>query len=86
MKFVDIAEATATLAEYTRDVQSAPVVVTVGGKPVAALVPVDHVDIESLSLGTNPDFLAIIERSRARREAEGGISKQVIRERLELGE
>jgi len=33
---------------------------------MAALVPIEEVDLESLSLGTNPDFLALIEQSRAR--------------------
>ena len=34
-------------------------------KPVAALVPLKHVDREALALSTNPEFRAIIEAARA---------------------
>jgi hypothetical protein len=37
MKIVDIAEATAPLASYTSDIQQEPVIVTINGKPIAAL-------------------------------------------------
>ncbi len=84
MKILDIAEATAPLAEYTRDVATDPVVVTVGGKPVAALVAVENADLETVSLGSDPKFLAIIERSRLNHRAEGGISSKAIRGRLGL--
>lgn len=36
-------------------------------------------DAESLSLSTNPKFLSIIERSRARHKAEGGIPIEDVR-------
>jgi len=51
---------------------------------VAALVGVENMDLETASLSTNPQFLALIERSRARQEAEGGISSEEMRERLGL--
>jgi antitoxin (DNA-binding transcriptional repressor) of toxin-antitoxin stability system len=86
MRILDIGEATAPLAEYTRDVATEPVVVTVGGKPVAALVAVDNTDLETISLGGNPEFLAIIERSRSRQQAEGGISSDAMRGRVALNE
>ena len=57
-------------------------IVTAHGKPVAALVPVSDVDLQTLSLSTNPDFLALIERSRARLKKEGGISDKEMRRRL----
>jgi len=86
MRILDIGEATAPLAEYTRDVATEPVVVTVGGKPVAALVAVDNTDLETISLGGNPEFLAIIERSRSRQQAEGEISSDAMRGRVALNE
>jgi hypothetical protein len=39
-------------------------------------------DLESLSLGTNPDFLALIEQSRVRCQPRAGISTSEMRERL----
>ena len=41
-------------------------------------------DLESFALSTNPRFLAMIERSRARMESEGGISTEEMRRRLGL--
>ncbi len=53
-------------------------------KPVAALVPVGNADLETVTLSTSPSFLAVIERSRARQNAEGGISSEEMRRRLGL--
>ena len=75
-------DATESLAEYARRLGAEPLIVTAHGKPVAALVPVSNVDLETLSLSTNPDFLALIERSRARLKKEGGISDKEMRRRL----
>jgi hypothetical protein len=51
---------------------------------LAALVSLEGVDEESLSLSTNPQFLEIIEQSRARLRTEGGISSDEMRRRLGL--
>ncbi len=60
------------------------VIFTRGGKPIAALVPLDNSDAESVSLATNPKFLAIIERSRSSYRRHGGIAADDIRQELEL--
>lgn len=77
-----MSRATAPLAQYDRDVDQEPLVFTERGQPVAALVDVRDVDIESLSLATNPRFMAIIERSRARLRAEGGIPLAEVKRQL----
>jgi len=82
MKQVEMQQATHPLAEYTRDLHDEPLVVTVDGKPVAALLPIGNADIETVSLSTNPDFLALIERSRSRQTSEGGLSTEDLRRRL----
>ena len=82
MKTLDLTDAVAPLAEYARDVGTEPLILTEAGRPVAALVPLANTDWEALSLGTNPDFLALIERSRARQAAQGGISSEEMRRRL----
>ncbi len=82
MKTIEMAEATGPLAGYAQDVSKETVVVTRDGTPVAAVVPVDGVDLESLSLATNPDFLTLIERSRKRSPAGSGISTEEMRRRL----
>ncbi|MBI2907015.1 MAG: hypothetical protein HYX92_05105 [Chloroflexi bacterium] len=84
MKTLEIANATAPLAEYARDLRREPVILTASGKPVAALVSIENADLETVTLSTHPKFLALIERSRARQKAEGGLSSQELRKRLAL--
>lgn len=86
MKTVEATQPTAPLAEYVRHLSAEPLIITFNGKPVAALVSVENIDVESASLSTNPEFLAIIERSRYRLASEGGISGEEIRRRLKIRE
>ncbi len=82
MKTVKIAEATGSLSDYAREAHKGALVVTRRGKPVAAVVSVEGVDLESLSLSTNPEFIALIERSRASYRATGGLSLEEARRKL----
>jgi antitoxin (DNA-binding transcriptional repressor) of toxin-antitoxin stability system len=84
MKTLELAQATAPLAEYAQDVGKAPLILTVGGKPIAALVSIENADLETTTLSTHPKFLALIERSRTRHKAKGGISAEEMRRRLGL--
>jgi prevent-host-death family protein len=84
MKTLEMAKATAPLAEFARKMDKEPVVLTVKGKPVAALVPIENADWETVALSTNPQFIALIERSRARHQAGEGISSLEMRSRLGL--
>jgi prevent-host-death family protein len=82
VKKVKIDKATASLAEFARALHGDVLVVTESGKPVAALVPIQDMDMETLAVGTSPKFLDIIERARRRQEQEGGISQEEMRRRL----
>ncbi|MEW6716807.1 MAG: type II toxin-antitoxin system prevent-host-death family antitoxin [Chloroflexota bacterium] len=82
MKTLDLSQATAPLADYARKVQTEPIIVTISGKPVAALVAIENADWETVKLSTDAQFMALIERSRARQKAEGGISSEEMRHRL----
>ena len=84
MKVLEKVDATVPLAEYTADLDKEPVIITSSGKPIAALVPLDNMDLETVLLSTNPQFLDLIERSRCRQRAEGGISSDEMRRRLGL--
>ena len=84
MKTIDINKATGRLRDYAENARDGVVVVTRRGKPVAAVIGVDQFDYESLSLSTNPTFLDIIARSRARLEREGGVPDAEVRRRLGL--
>ena len=82
MKTLELNKATAPLADYAREIDKEPVIVTRDGKPVAALVAVANADLETVTLSVDPQFLALIERSRARQKAEGGVSGTEMRRRL----
>jgi prevent-host-death family protein len=84
VKTVDMAEATEALSTYARKVRREPLVVTRRGKPVLALMPLSDADRESLAVSTNPKFIAIMERSRARCKPGQGISTEEMRRRLAL--
>jgi len=73
MRTVEISEATASLSDYAREARKGTLVVTRRGKPVAAVVPVEGMDLESLALSTSRDFIALIERSRASYRESGGV-------------
>ena len=66
MMRVELKEATDSLSDYTRKALKEPVVVTRGGKPVAVLRPLAEDEWEDLVVSTDPRFIELIERSRAR--------------------
>ena len=72
-------EAKASLADYVDQINDDPIGVMVKDKPVAVLLPLEDVDLETLSLSMNPKFQAIIERSRLRDETEGRLSSEEVR-------
>ena len=82
MKVIEKADATAPLAEYAAQINKGPVIVTSEGRPVAALVPIENTDLETAALSTNRQFIDLIERSRARVRAEGGIPSDEMRRRF----
>jgi hypothetical protein len=83
MKTIELSEATASLAEYARDATQETVIVTADGHPMAALISLKNVDLETVRLSTHPEFIELIEQSRARQALEGGISSAEMRRRLE---
>lgn len=86
MKVIELSQATGTLAEYAASAQIEPLIITHYGKPVAILTATDGMDLESASLSINPDFLEMIERSRASLREHGGISLGEMRRLLEIEE
>jgi antitoxin (DNA-binding transcriptional repressor) of toxin-antitoxin stability system len=84
MRTIEIAEATGSLSEYARQIRRGPLVVMRRGRPVAVVVAVEGMDLETLSLSTNADFIALIEKSRASYRANGGRSLEQVRRRYGL--
>ena len=81
---LEIAQATEPLAKYVEQTARGPVVLTRKGRPVAAIVALENTDMESVALANNPEFWAIIERSRARHRQEGGLSSEEVRRQFGL--
>jgi antitoxin (DNA-binding transcriptional repressor) of toxin-antitoxin stability system len=86
MKTIDIGQANDSLSEYAKHAEDLPLVITDHGEPVAALLAVPNADLETVSLSTNPKFIALIERSRQRQATQGGISSEEMRRRLGLAQ
>jgi PHD/YefM family antitoxin component YafN of YafNO toxin-antitoxin module len=80
MRTIDVADATGTLSHYARKGLKEALVVTRRGKPLLAVTPINADDWESIALANNPEFLAIIERSRKSHKPR--VSTEEMRRRL----
>ena len=82
MKTLELRKAGGSVATYVGDAKKGPVIFTVKGDPVAALVRVTNADLETLSLSSNRKFLRMIARSRTDWKTKGGLSAGQVRRRL----
>lgn len=83
MKTLDVTKAQDSLASWARKLRGRPLILTERGKPLMVLVPVEEgTDVESVSLSMNPEFIALIERSRAQHRPGSGISSDEMRSEL----
>ena len=82
---IDITDATDPLAAYVRKADAGPLIITDQERPIAALVLLGITDLETVALSTDPDFLKLIQGSRARHAGEGGMTSAEIRNRLKRG-
>ena len=83
MKAIEVSEVSA-LAPHVKPGCDQPLLLTDRGRVVATIVPADERDAESMLLSINAKFCAILERSRQRLKAEGGLSSAQVRKRLGL--
>lgn len=81
---VEITEAIHPLAEYARHAYIEPTLITIDGKPAAIVISVEDIDWESVLLSHNPQFSAIIERSRKSQNTGRGLSSDEMRASLGL--
>ena len=84
VKRLELSEATAPRADYVRLADSETTVVVEDGLPVAAVVSLANTDFETISLSQNPQFIEIIEASRASMKTDGALSLNEVRQRLGL--
>ncbi len=82
MKRIALEKTELTVQQLVRMAETEPVVLTRAGVPVVGMVGMKEADREIWSLGDNPEFLSLIERSRARGRREGGITLAEARQQL----
>jgi hypothetical protein len=79
VKKIELHEATERLAEYVKRIDEEPAIIVHEGIALAALLPLENVDYETVELSTNAKFIEILERSRAQYKKAGGISSEEMR-------
>jgi prevent-host-death family protein len=86
MKTIEMTEATEALSKYATEVRRETLVVTRKGRPVAALTPIGpQTDWENLVVSNDPEFRALIERSRQLHPAGSGLTTAQVRRKLRSG-
>ena len=79
MKVIEKDSAQQSLAEYVDHIGGTPLVITESGKPVAILLSTEDADAETIALSLNPEFRALIERSRKRDQFEKRLTSEEVR-------
>ena len=83
MKVVPLEQTTLTMTDLAELVKEGPVILTRDGQPLLAVKDVSGSDWESVSLASNPRFMALIEESRRSYRENGGISLGEVRRELD---
>jgi hypothetical protein len=83
MKVVPLEQTTLTMTVLAELVKEGPVILTRDGQPLLAVKDVSGSDWESVSLASNPRFMALIEESRRSYRENGGISLGEVRRELD---
>lgn len=80
-------ESSKPLSAYTNELGEEVLVFTSKKKPIAAMVPLKDVDMESLALSYHPDFLEIIENARSEVKAGRTLTLEEMKEEIKnMGE
>lgn len=77
MNIAPLADVKARFSAYIKQLQSAPVIVTKNGRPVAMMIAIsDEDDIERIMLAVSPRFQALVDKTETRIQETGGISHE----------
>lgn len=82
MNKLDVTQATDSLGNYARRLDQGPLILTEGGHAIAALLPIDDADLESLALSLSPRFQSLIDRARAEYRAGSSLTAEEVRREL----
>jgi antitoxin (DNA-binding transcriptional repressor) of toxin-antitoxin stability system len=86
VKTIKLSQASRPLSEYAAALREEIVVLTERNRVVAAIVPLKKSDRESVALSGHPEFLQIIERSRADFRRGRVISLEAMKNELKVGQ
>lgn len=84
VKTIKLSQASRPLAEYAATLRDEIVVLTERNRAVAAIVPLKKADRESVALSGHPEFLKMIERSRADFRSGRVISLEAMKNELKV--
>jgi hypothetical protein len=84
LKVLPLEETTLTVPDLAELVKEGPVILTRNGQPWMTVKDVSGSDWESISLTSNPRFMALIEESRRSYREKGGIRLDDLRRELGL--
>ncbi len=84
MENIELAQSKEALGQSVRNLAGEPLVVTEAGVPIAALMPIDELELESLAPGSHLRFLAIFEIARTQCRQGLGLSTADVRRELGL--
>lgn len=84
MKVLPLEETNLTVPDLAELVKEGPVILTRNGQPWMTVRDVSGSDWESISLASNPRFMALIEESRRSYREEGGVRLEDLRRELGL--
>jgi antitoxin (DNA-binding transcriptional repressor) of toxin-antitoxin stability system len=83
MKTIEMAEATAPLADYARGNRKETLIITRRGRPIAALTPIGpRTDPENITVSNSREFRALIARSRRAHPPGTGLTTAEVRRTL----
>ena len=83
MKTIDLNDAIEPLAEYVKRMEGEEITIIHKGVPLAILRPVGNDDYESVQMSTNPEFIALLERTRQTIKEGKGLSSEEVRKMFE---
>lgn len=86
MKKLRLSEANAPLREYVKRLEGSPLILTAKGKASFALVPITGVDLETVSIHTDPAFLDVLKHSDEQAAVGKTIPLDEMRRHLDLEE
>lgn len=75
MKIAPLADVKARFSAYVKQLETAPVIVTKNGRPVAVMVGIsDEDDLERIMLAISPKLQALLDNAEQRIQDTGGLS------------